>query len=106
MMHPTNPAGGLVETPTAPSQKAQLLLTLPMSLSQPEDAVSHIELEEHVPELFDHLEPRQVHATYCGLQAPKRRLPKGVPVKKAVPSWGFGVFSPGSHQWCGAKDIA
>lgn len=58
--------------------------------TQPEGIWIPIELDEDEQhEGFDTSEPRQVHAAYCGLQAPKRRLPKGVPVKKAIPAWGL-----------------
>eukprot|EP00928_Gymnodinium_smaydae_P062953 TRINITY_DN46674_c0_g1_i1.p1 TRINITY_DN46674_c0_g1~~TRINITY_DN46674_c0_g1_i1.p1 ORF type:complete len:176 (+),score=35.91 TRINITY_DN46674_c0_g1_i1:112-639(+) len=35
------------------------------------------------------LEPMQVHKTYCGINEPKRRLPKGTPVKKMLPGWAL-----------------
>uniref|UniRef100_A0A7S4R2V6 Uncharacterized protein n=1 Tax=Alexandrium monilatum TaxID=311494 RepID=A0A7S4R2V6_9DINO len=38
---------------------------------------------------YSPLEPVLVHATYVGHHAPKRRLPKGMPVKKQVPAWSF-----------------
>lgn len=59
--------------------KRDLMFENPIQLSEP------AELDEY--EFGNVLEPWQVHATYCGKTAKKRRLPEGLPVKKAVPTW-------------------
>jgi len=91
------PAQGLVETPTVSASAAApapFLMTMPTQSVSPQSASSHlgpecvwipVELEE---DDTDASEPRIVRDTYCGASEPKRRLPKGVPVKKAVPPWG------------------
>lgn len=87
---------GLVDTPTGGSAGPLLLTTMPKSAAgasgrgaaEPESCVwIAAELEDREAEGANCLEPRMVLDTYCGLSEPKRRLPKGVPVKKAIPSW-------------------
>lgn len=85
---PLGPPRGL----KAPEAVAPLLLTMPAHTSKQGAVWIPLELdaeEQEVRGRLDHLEPRQVLQAYCGLAAPRRRLPKGVPVKKAVPAWGF-----------------
>mmetsp|Transcript_80199 Transcript_80199/g.175916 ORF Transcript_80199/g.175916 Transcript_80199/m.175916 type:complete len:234 (-) Transcript_80199:637-1338(-) len=93
---------GLTSTPAKDEEKS-LQDSLPAgsaassvsSFSDPESEIMSVrggpwlsEFEDDESSSVDAWEPRLVRDAYCGHSEPKRRLPKGEPVKKAIPSWG------------------